>query len=81
MKVIAPSRLSFLRMPAVQRRVPFCKSSIYAMVAAGQFPAPHRLGARASAWLEHEIDEWIASRATGAPPIPAAPRPIASKRK
>jgi prophage regulatory protein len=67
--------LSFLRLPAVQKKVPYSKSSIYTMVAAGQFPAPHRLGARAVGWLEHEVDSWIEDRATTEPAIPAAPRP------
>jgi prophage regulatory protein len=49
-------RPGFLRLPDVQQRVPYSKSSIYSMVAAGSFPAPHRLGARAVGWLEAEVD-------------------------
>ena len=31
-------------------------------VSNGTFPPPIQLGPRAVGWLEHEIDEWIASR-------------------
>jgi prophage regulatory protein len=52
----------FLRLTGVQRRVPYSRSTIYAKIARGEFPAPIDLGARAVAWLESDIDEWIASR-------------------
>ncbi|QEE28582.1 AlpA family phage regulatory protein [Terriglobus albidus] len=68
-------RQSFLRLPAVQQRVPFSKSSIYAMVAAGLFPAPRRLGARAVGWLEADVNRWVEARIAAAPEVPAAPRP------
>ncbi|MEE2749373.1 MAG: AlpA family phage regulatory protein [Pseudomonadota bacterium] len=32
------------------------------MIHEGTFPAPVKLGARASAWIESEINEWIESR-------------------
>jgi len=52
----------FLRLAEVQRRVPYSRSSIYLKIARGEFPPPINLGARAVAWLESDIDEWIASR-------------------
>jgi prophage regulatory protein len=52
----------FLRLAEVQRRVPYSRSTIYAKIPRGEFPAPIDLGARAVAWLESDIDEWIASR-------------------
>lgn len=52
----------FLRLAEVQRRVPYSRSAIYAKVASGEFPQPFNLGARAVAWLESDIDKWIASR-------------------
>jgi prophage regulatory protein len=78
MKVERPA--SFIRLPKVQQRVPFSKSSIYGMIANGKFPAPHRIGARAVGWLEHEVDEWVRARIEAPPPIPAAPRPVARTR-
>ena len=39
------------------------RSSIYALIASGQFPAPIRLTPNTVGWLEHEIERWIAQRA------------------
>jgi prophage regulatory protein len=52
----------FLRLTEVQRRVPYSRSAIYQLASQGKFPKPLNLGARAVAWLESDIDEWIASR-------------------
>ena len=53
---------TFLRLPEVQRRVPYSRSTIYLLIARGEFPKPHSLGARAVAWLESDIDDWMAER-------------------
>jgi prophage regulatory protein len=37
-------------------------SSIYRKVAAGQFPAPIKLGESASGWLLSEVEMWLAAR-------------------
>jgi prophage regulatory protein len=52
----------FLRLAEVRRRVPYGRASIYRLIAAGQFPRPYNLGARAVAWLETDIDAWIHAR-------------------
>lgn len=51
-----------LRMPAVEDRTGQKKSSMYAGVKAGTFPAPVRLSARCVAWREEDIDKWISER-------------------
>ena len=57
--------MRFLRLKEVQDRVPYGRATIYRKVAAGQFPKPYDLGGgRAVAWLESEINDWIASRIT-----------------
>ena len=38
------------------------RSSIYADVKAGRFPAPVAIGARAVGWLETEISLWLQQR-------------------
>ncbi len=53
---------SFLRLADVQRRVPFSRSTIYLMIARGEFPKQISLGARSVGWLRSEIDQWIESR-------------------
>lgn len=41
-----------LRFPEVKTRVGLCRSHIHNLVSQGKFPAPIKLGARASGWLE-----------------------------
>ena len=54
--------LALLRLPEVCKRTGKKRSSIYREIAAGTFPGPVKLGERASAWVEHEVCEWIAER-------------------
>lgn len=57
-----PHSLQLIRFPALKARIGLCRSSIYARIAQGTFPAPISLGARAVAWDSRDIDSWIASR-------------------
>jgi len=41
------------------------RSAIYEGIAAGTFPKPVKIGARAVAWPESVIREWIAERMEG----------------
>ena len=66
----------FLRLAEVRNRVPYSRSTIYLLAGKGEFPKPLNLGARAVAWLESDIDEWIASRIEkGRALAPVAPAP------
>jgi prophage regulatory protein len=56
------SALCLLRLPEVCRRVGISRSELYRRVCARTFPAPIKLGERASAWPEHEVSAWIAAR-------------------
>jgi prophage regulatory protein len=55
---------TILRLPQVKGRCGLARSSIYARVKNGTFPAPISLGERAVGWLESEIVAWIDSRKT-----------------
>ena len=55
-------KLCLIRLPEVRRRIGLSRSSIYAKVALGDFPAPVSLGGRAVGWLESDIDTWIEKR-------------------
>lgn len=55
-------RLIVLRRRQVEARTGLGRSSLYALIAVGQFPTPIRLSANTVGWLEHEIDGWIAER-------------------
>lgn len=52
----------FLRLAEVRTRTALSRSSIYAYMAAGTFPAAVNIGARSVAWIESDIAEWIAGR-------------------
>ena len=52
-----------LRLPEVTG---FGRSTIYALMANGEFPRSIRIGARAVGWLESDIDQWIETRRIGA---------------
>lgn len=56
----APLRLLPLR-PDVQARTSLGKTQIYALLKIGAFPQPVRLGRRI-AFVETEINDWIAAR-------------------
>lgn len=63
--------LAIIRRKAVEARTGLSRSTIYAKVAAGEFPAPVALGARAVGWVDSEISDWLAQR------IEASRRPAA----
>lgn len=51
---------SMLRLPAVKACTGLSRSTIYLRISKGAFPAPVALGGRAVAWIEQEIDDWVA---------------------
>ncbi len=52
-----PDRL--IRLPEVVDRIGFKKSNIYRLIQEDKFPRPVKIGCRASAWKESEIQAWI----------------------
>ncbi len=52
----------FLRLEAVRTSTGLSRSSIYAYMAAGTFPAAVNIGARSVAWIESDITDWIVAR-------------------
>lgn len=51
-----------LRLPVVRARTGLSRSEIYRRVQSGLFPAPVKLGERASAWPESEVAAWCQAR-------------------
>ncbi len=51
-----------LRRPEVEAHTGLSRSTLYAMVAAGTFPSPIKLGLRAVGWSETEVSDWLESR-------------------
>ena len=59
----SPTNDRALRLREVISRVGMSRTWIYDRVAEGEFPAPVKIGQRASAWLESEVNEWLRERA------------------
>lgn len=53
---------SFTRIDEVKARTGLSRSSIYLGIAQNTFPRPFKIGKRAVAWRNTDIDAWIASR-------------------
>ena len=43
-------------------RTGLSRSTIYAKIAAGEFPEPISLGARAVGWLSDDVEAWLVAR-------------------
>lgn len=54
--------LTIIRRQQVESRTGLSRSSIYAGISAGTFPAPVPLGEKSVGWIEAEIQSWIESR-------------------
>ncbi|MEN3257592.1 AlpA family transcriptional regulator [Sodalis endosymbiont of Spalangia cameroni] len=46
-------------MPEACRRTGLCRSWLYHLIRAGEFPQPVKIGSYAVAFIESEVDEWI----------------------
>jgi prophage regulatory protein len=53
-----------LRRKQVEQRIGLARSSLYALIAANQFPRPVQLSARAVGWRESDVTAWLESRVT-----------------
>lgn len=51
--------MKLLRLPEVMQRTCRSRSRIYHDYPRGEFPKPIKLGGRAVAWLENEIEDWL----------------------
>lgn len=51
-----------LRLPEVEMKVGLRRNAIYERQAAGTFPKSISLGGKSVAWLEEEVNQWIADR-------------------
>ncbi|MDN0120009.1 AlpA family transcriptional regulator [Yersinia frederiksenii] len=53
---------NLIRLPIVMERTGFSEPWIYRLMSQGRFPRPTKLGRRAVAWVESEVDSWIDAR-------------------
>ena len=57
--VTTNAKETILRLPQVQTITGLSRSAIYAKIKQGIFPAPIKLGLRASGWIESEVYAFI----------------------
>ena len=62
MATATSSETRIMRLPEVLYRVGIGKSTLYKLIAAGEFPAPVKLTANSVGWLSSDVDAWIAGR-------------------
>lgn len=53
---------TLIRLPEVQRRTGYSKAWVYRLMSQGKFPTSVKIGTRAIAFIESEVDEWISQR-------------------
>lgn len=58
-----------LKLAEVEARVGLKKSAIYQRVAAGTFPAPVSIAAKASRWRESDVEKWLQDVAGPSPKL------------
>ena len=51
--------VTFIRRKALEAKLGLSCRTIYAMMAAGKFPRPVKLGRRAVGWREQDIVDWL----------------------
>jgi prophage regulatory protein len=56
------ARSTLIRLEAVKARTGLSRSTLYAYMRDGRFPQPVAISERCVAWIEGEIDAWIAER-------------------
>lgn len=54
-----------IRLPEVITLTGYKRSSIYLLMARGQFPKHHRIGLRAVGWNSQDIEHWINEQLEG----------------
>jgi prophage regulatory protein len=59
--------MQMMRRSSVEIMTALSRSTIYAMMARGEFPQPIKLGVKAVAWRESDITAWLSSRELRAP--------------
>ncbi|AYH12511.1 AlpA family transcriptional regulator [Pectobacterium parmentieri] len=54
--------ITLIRLSGVMKKTGLRKSWIYLLMKQGEFPQTVKIGARSVAWVESEVNDWIAAR-------------------
>ncbi len=60
-----PATPRIIRFLELSRTTGLARTSIYRLIKTGEFPAPLKLGERASGWRSDEVAAWVESRRRG----------------
>jgi prophage regulatory protein len=60
--MMSENNVAFWRWRELKKRVPFGRTTIWAMCKEGRFPKPYRIGKLAIAWRSDEVQAWIEAR-------------------
>jgi len=55
-------RKRLIRMGEVEATTGLKRASVYELITRGEFPKPIKIGARAVAWVDGDVQEWIEDR-------------------
>ena len=56
------NRIKLIKLPQVMKITTLSRATVYRLIAKGEFPKQIKLSERASAWIEHEVLEWLDNR-------------------
>lgn len=56
------TKTKLIRLDQVKARTGLSRSTLYAYIREGRFPSPVTISTRCVAWVESEIDAWVAER-------------------
>lgn len=59
MNTATPNNTRLIRLPEVLYKTGYKKAWIYRLISENKFPKPIKLGSRAVAFIEAEIDLWV----------------------
>ncbi|AXH64442.1 helix-turn-helix transcriptional regulator [Providencia hangzhouensis] len=62
MPTVTTLKENLIRLPEVMRRTGYGKAWIYRLIETGQFPKSVKIGTRSIAFVESEVDEWVANK-------------------
>lgn len=54
--------MKFLKLQQVMDKTTLCRSSIYNLIKAGDFPKNVTVMGKRKAWLESEVEDWMMSK-------------------
>ena len=57
-----PENIKLIRLPQVRELTGLGRSTLYARIKSGDFPAPVNIGVRSVAWRADAVSAWIDSR-------------------